>query len=328
MNKCLALVFAVLVAAIAAPALAQNFPDRPIRVIVPYPPGGPTDTVARVATKGLDAAIGQALIIENVAGAGGRIGARDVARATPDGYTLLLGGTNDNAITPALYKNLDYDPVAGFLPVAALATDSEALVTNPTLPAHTLTELVRYAKEHPGKLSSGAAIGIAPHLLLQFIRARSGVDIVFVPYKGSAPAIADLLGNQIQLTVTTKSVLLPLIAAGKLRALAVTATERWPELPDVPTLRESGFDGFPAAIWFGLLAPAGTPPDVIAKLNAAVNARLISADMQAAIARIGLQARPLSVPAFKTVLGDEVRLWETVRREAGVSLEEPEAPAK
>jgi tripartite-type tricarboxylate transporter receptor subunit TctC len=324
MNSFLAIVFAAAVAAITgtrAPARAQNFPDHPVKVIVPYPAGGPADTVARVTTQGLGAELGGSIIIENVVGAGGRLATKDVTRATPDGYTLLLSGSNEYAITPALYKDLDYIPAKQLVPVAAVATDSNAIVVNPSLPVHSLAELVRYTKDHPGKLTSGATIGISPHLTLEYFRAHTGIDIVFVPYKGAAPALADAIGNQIQVSASAKSVLLPLITSGRLRALAVTSAERWPELPDVPTFRESGLEGFPPAIWFGLLAPAGTPPGVIVKLNAAENARLRSPEMQASIARIGLQPRVLTPQEFAAVLADEVRLWKAVVDEAGVHLE-------
>lgn len=323
MNRVLAAavgVFAATIAA-AAPARAQGFPDHPVKVVVPYPAGGPTDTVARVATQGLGAELGQSVFIENVSGAGGRLGTKDVLRATADGYTLLLGGSNEYAITPALYRTIDYDPVKGFAPVAALAIDTNAIVVNPAVPVHSLAELVRYAKENPGKLTSGSTVGIAPHLLLEFFRVRTGIDLVFVPYKGAAPALADALGNQIQVTASAKSVLLPLIASGRLRALAVTSAQRWPELPTVPTLRESGFDGFPTAISFGLLAPAGTPSEVIARLNTAENARLKSPDIAAAIAKLGLEPSVLSPQAYATVLGEQVRLWHSVVQETGVKLE-------
>jgi tripartite-type tricarboxylate transporter receptor subunit TctC len=324
MNRFLAIVFAAAVTAstcAAAPADAQSFPDHPIKVVVPYPAGGPADTVARVTTQGLGDELGGSVIIENVVGAGGRLATKDVTRATPDGYTLLLSGSNEYAITPALYKDLDYNPAKQLVPVAAVATDSNAIVVNPSLPVHTLAELVRYAKDHPGKLTSGSTIGISPHLTLEYFRAHTGIDVVFVPYKGAAPALADAMGNQIQISASAKSVLLPLITSGRLRALAVTSAERWPELPDVPTFRESGLEGFPAAIWFGLLAPAGTPPGVIAKLNAAENARLRSPEMQASIARIGLQPRVLTSQEFAAVLADEVPLWKAVVDEAGVHLE-------
>ena len=261
------------------------------------------------------------MIVENVAGAGGRIGTRDVARAAPDGYTLLLGGTNDNAIAPVLYKNLDYDPAKDFVPVSAVATDSNAIVVNPEVPVHTLAELASYTKANPGKLTSGATLGIAPHLMLEFIRVRTGADMVFVPYKGAAPAIADVLGNHIQVNASAKSVLLPLIKDGKLRALAVSSAERWPELPDVPTLRESGLDGFPTAVWFVLMAPAGTPPAVITKLNEAVNLHILSKPIREGIRKIGLEPHVLAPEVLAKVIADETQLWQGVARETGVHLE-------
>ena len=316
------IVAAAAAAVFAAPVRAQTFPDHPIKLVVAYPPGGPNDTVTRVTTQGLGAALGQNVFIENVPGAGGRIGARDVARATPDGYTLLAGGTNINAIAPALYKTIDFDPVRDFAPVAALSSDSTALVINPSVPATTLAELVRYGKEHPGKLNAGSTLGIAPHLLIALVRARTGIDMTFVPYKGAAPAIADVVAGQIQVAASGKAVLLPLIKAGKLRAIAVASAERWPELPEAPTLRESGIDGFPTAVWDGLVAPAKTPPAIIAKINAAENARLRSPEIQAAVAKLGFQVRPLSPQQFGTELADQVRLWSAVARETGVKLDE------
>jgi tripartite-type tricarboxylate transporter receptor subunit TctC len=323
MSRVVAAALAVIAFGIAgaAFAVAQTFPDHVVKVVVPYPPGGPSDTTIRIATHNFAASLGQSVIIENEPGAGGRVGSRTVARSAPDGYTLLSGGTSENAIVPALYSNLDYDPVKDFVPVAALATDSNALVVNPSVPATTVAELVAYAKEHPGKLTSGATLGIAPHLVLEFFRARTGTDIVFVPYKGAAPAIADILGNQIQLNSSAKSVLLPLIKAGRLRALAVTSAERWPELPDVPTFREVGLDGFPPNLWFALMAPAATPSEVVAKLNAAVDAGLRTAETQDAIAKLGLQPRVLSAADFAAVMAKEVPLWKAVAQEAGVHLE-------
>jgi tripartite-type tricarboxylate transporter receptor subunit TctC len=320
MNKLLAIAFTVLVGGIDGTS-AQTYPDRAIKVVVPYPAGGPTDTVARTVTQGLSVDLGQSVIIENQAGAGGRIALKAVARAAPDGYTLLVGGTNNNAITPALYKDLDVDAVKDFAPVAALATDSLALVVHPSVPATTLAELVRYAKDNPGKLSSGGGIGIAPHFLLEFIRVRSNTQIVFVPYKGAAPATTDALAGQIQIHTTAKTTLLPLILSGRLRALAVTSAERWPELPDVPTLREAGFDGFPTAIWYGFLAPAGTPARVVGKLNAAVNLRLKSAETRSAFAKLGLDPREMAPQDFGTVLAEQRRLFEALAQQTGVKLE-------
>jgi tripartite-type tricarboxylate transporter receptor subunit TctC len=321
MKTFLAIVSVATALCATAPLQAQTFPDRPVKVIVAYPPGGPTDTIARLATQGIVEQLGQGMIVENIAGAGGRIGARDVARAAPDGYTLLLGGSNDNTIAPVLYKSLDYDPIKDFVPVSAVATDSNAIVVNPEVPVHTLAELASYTKANPGKLTSGATLGIAPHLMLEFIRVRTGADMVFVPYKGAAPAIADVLGNHIQVNASAKSVLLPLIKDGKLRALAVSSAERWPELPDVPTLRESGLDGFPTAVWFVLMAPAATPPAVITRLNEAVNSHILSEPIREGIRKIGLEPHVLAQDVLAKVIADETQLWQGVARATGVHLE-------
>jgi tripartite-type tricarboxylate transporter receptor subunit TctC len=305
----------------ASLAYADNYPSRVIKIVVAYPPGGPTDTVARIATQGLGEALGQSVIIENISGAGGRIGGRDVARATPDGYTLFVGGTNDNAITPLIYSNLEYNPVKDFTAVAALASDSNAIVVNPAVPVHSLAELVTYSKANPGKVTAGGTVGIAPHLLLAYFIAKSGADIMYIPYKGGAPAMTDALGNQIQVFGSAKAILLPLIKAGKLRALAVTSAQRWPELPDTPTMRESGYDQFPTQVWFNLMAPAATPTDILNKLNAAENARLQSPEVQSAIAKLGLETRVFTRKDLNDLLAKEGVLWQEVAHVSGVHLD-------
>jgi tripartite-type tricarboxylate transporter receptor subunit TctC len=319
MSKSLAVVVALLTLGIAC-ASAQTYPDRPIKVVVPYPAGGPTDTIARTVTQSLSGALGQSIVIENQSGAGGRIAMKQVAHAAPDGYTLLLGGTNNNAITPALYKDLEFDAVKDFAPVATLAIDLLGVVVHPSVPVKTMAELAAYARANPGKLSSGGGVGISPHFLLEFIRVKSGANIVFVPYKGAAPALIDAIAGQIQIHSTAKSVLLPQIKAGKLRALAVEGTARWPELPDVPTLTEAGFDGFPPAIWYGLLAPAKTPPAVVAKLNAAVKQQLQSNEVKAGFAKLGLEAKSLSPQEFGDVLVKERELWAALAQQTGIKL--------
>jgi tripartite-type tricarboxylate transporter receptor subunit TctC len=321
MRKSLVILLSVFAVAAATLAYADNFPSRVIKIVVAYPPGGPTDTVGRVTTQGLGEALGQSVIIENIAGAGGRIGGRDVARAAPDGYTLLLGGTNDNAITPLIYSNLDYNPAKDFTAIAALASDSNAIVVNPAVPVHSLAELVSYSKANPGKVTAGGTVGIAPHLLLAYFIAKSGADIMYVPYKGGAPAMTDALGNQIQVFGSAKAILLPLIQAGKLRALAVTSAKRWPELPDVPTMRESGDDQFPTEVWFNLMAPAATPPDILTKLNAAENARLQSPEVQSALAKLGLETRVFTQKDLNDLLAKEGVLWQEIARVSGVHLE-------
>jgi tripartite-type tricarboxylate transporter receptor subunit TctC len=317
----LALVSMGLAAAAAQEARTQAFPNHVIRIVVPFPAGGPTDLLARHVARRLAAVLGQGVIVENEAGAGGRTGTQAVARATADGYTLLLGGTNSNAMAPALYRNLAYDPIKDFAPVAAIATDSDALVIDPALPVASIAELIAYAKANPGKLVSGAALGIFPHFALEVLRSRAKLDIVFVPYKGAAPVITDFLGGHIQLTMAAKSVLLPHIRAGKMRALAVTSNKRWPELPDVPTMRESGFAGYPSEIWFGLLAPAATPPAVVARLNAAVNQSLQSGALRESFAQLGLEPKVGTAADFAAAIADDARQWDAIVKETGIKLE-------
>jgi tripartite-type tricarboxylate transporter receptor subunit TctC len=319
MWKSIAVSFALLLAGIIG-APAQSYPDRSIKVVVPYPAGGPTDTIARAVTQSAAAALGQSIVIENQAGAGGRIALKQVANAAPDGYTLLMGGTNNNAITPAVYKDLDFDAVKDFAPVAAVAIDLLGVVVHPSVPVKTLKELAAYAKANPGKLTSGGGVGIAPHFLLEFIRVNSGANIVFVPYKGAAPALTDAIAGQIQMHSTAKSVILPQIQAGKLRGLAVQGDKRWPELPDVPTLAEAGFDGFPPAVWYGFLAPAKTPTAVIAKLNVAINQQVKTPEVQATFAKLGIETRSLSPQEFGEVLVKERERWAALAQQTGIKL--------
>jgi len=305
----------------ATPSRAQTFPSRLIRIVVPFPAGGPTDLLARHVSQRLSAMLGQGVIVENEPGAGGRTGTQAVARANPDGYTLLLGGTNSNAMAAALYKTLNYDPIRDFVAVAAIATDSNALVVNPSVPAKTIAELVSYAKANPGKLVSGAALGIFPHFALELLKVRTEIDMIFVPYKGAAPAITDLLGGQIQVGAAAKSVLLPHIQAGKLRPLAVTSMARWPELREVPTMREGGFAGYPSEIWFGLLAPAATPPAIVARLNAAINQCLRSAELRESFAKLGLEVKIGTPSDFAAAIADDAKEWGGIVKETGIKLE-------
>jgi tripartite-type tricarboxylate transporter receptor subunit TctC len=303
------------------PAAGQSYPVRPIKIVVPYPPGGPSDVAARLVSQPLAAKLGQSVIIENLPGAGGRTGAKAAAQASPDGYTLLLGGTNPNAIAQSIYSSLNFEPIRDFTAVGVIGVDSNALVVNPAVPVNTIQELIQYSKANPGKLSAGATLGIGPHVSLELLRARTGASMLFIPYRGAAPAISDLLGNQIQIGMTSKAVLLPLIREGKLRALAVTSDERWPELPDVPTMRESGFQGIPAYLWIGLLAPAHTPEPVIDKLNASMNEGLKAADIQVSIAKLGLEPRSVTPQEFTARLAEEARLWAAAVKESGVKLD-------
>jgi tripartite-type tricarboxylate transporter receptor subunit TctC len=302
-------------------ARAQSYPDRVIKLVVPFPAGGPTDIMGRIAGQLVSSALGQNVVVENRPGAGGTIGSQDVAHADPDGYTLLLGGTNTNAINAAIYKNLNYDPIKDFTPIASIAADSSALVISPSIPATTLPEFVAYLKSNPGKLTCGAVLGIAPHVMVEYFKVITGTDMVFVPYKGGTALIPDLLGGQIQMTFGAKSFFLSYIQAAKLRPLAVTSDTRWPELPDVPTMRESGFSNFPAYQWFLVLAPARTPPAVIEKLNAAINDGLKSPDIQAQLAKLGTEPRIRSQQDLVKFMAEEAKQWNAMVSSAEIKID-------
>ena len=302
-------------------ARAETYPSHTVRIIVPFPAGGPTDVAARLILQPLTAILGQTIIIENQSGAGGRSGSRYVARATPDGYTLLLGGTNLNSIIPALYKNMEYDAVKGFVAVASIATDPTVMVVGPGVTAKTVAEFIADAKANPGKLKYGSAPGLASHLAAELLKERAGIDVPFIPYRGGAPAITDLLGGQIDMLFNNRSVLLQLIQDGRLRALAVTTTKRWPELPNVPTMAESGFPGFPEEVWYGLLAPAGTPAPIVEKLNTAVNEALKSPELRANLAKLGNEAKIGTPAAFGAVLAADYEKYDAIVKSTGIKVE-------
>jgi tripartite-type tricarboxylate transporter receptor subunit TctC len=303
------------------PTFSQSYPDRMIKIIVPYPGGGPTDVMARLIAQRLSASLGQTVIVDNRPGAGGTIGTKVVASAPPDGYTLQLANLGALVIAPALYKNIDYDPIKSFTPVAIAGISSFVLVVTPTVPAKTVPELIAYAKANPGKLNHGAVLSASPHLLGELFKVRSGTDILFVPYKGTAPVMTDLIGGQIQLAFEAKSALLPLIQQGKLRALAVTSETRWPELPDVPTMSETGFADLTSSFWQGVVAPANTSATVVSKLNATINEGVKSSEMQASFAKLGLDAKTGSPEEFGAIIASDVPKWAEIVRMTGAKAE-------
>jgi tripartite-type tricarboxylate transporter receptor subunit TctC len=300
---------------------AQSYPDRPIKLVVPFPAGGATDTAARLVAQRLQVALGQSVIVENQGGAGGTIGSRQVARAAPDGYTLLMGSIGTFGSQPLLYR-LDYDPHKAFVPVATLVIDKIVLVAGPSLRIKTVDELVQYARANPGKLNYGNAIGIGPQLVAELFKIKAGTNIVHIPYRGGAPMIADLVAGQIDLTINGKSVLLPHIQAGKLTALAVIGAQRWSELPEVPTLVEAGYLDVPYDTLFGVVAPAGTPAAVIDKLNGVINDGLKSAEMRASFAQLGIEPIVTSPQEFAAIIAQEVPKWAQVVRITGVKAAE------
>jgi tripartite-type tricarboxylate transporter receptor subunit TctC len=269
----------------------------------------------------MQAGLGQTIIIENQGGAGGTIGTRQVAHAPADGYTLLMGSIGTFGSQPLLYK-LDFDPRKAFVPVATTVVDKIVLVVRPSLPVKTVDELVRLAKANPGKLNYGNAIGIGPQLVAELFKVKSGTNIVHVRYRGGAPMISDLLAGQIDMTINGKSVLLPHIQAGKLRALAVTGAARWPELPDVPTLVEAGYLDAPYDAMFGIVAPAGTPALVIERLNAVINEGLRSPEMRASLRQLGIEPAITTPQEFSAIIAEEIPKWAEVVRITGVKVAE------
>jgi tripartite-type tricarboxylate transporter receptor subunit TctC len=302
----------------AGAAFAQEYPSHPIKLVVPFAAGGATDTSARIIAQQMHKSLGQPVLVENQGGAGGTIGTRQVAHAAPDGYTLLSGSISTFGSQPLLYR-LDYDPHKAFAPVATISIDGQALVVRPSLPAQTVAELVQRAKLDSG-LTYGSSIGIGPHLLIELFKIRTGTSIVHVPYRGGAPMISDLLAGQIDMTINGKSVLLPHIQAGKLRALAVSGQTRWPELPEVPTLIETGTMDAPYDALFGILAPSGTPAPVIERLNAVISEGLRSAETRASFAKLGIEPMIATPAEFAAIIAREVPKWAEIVRITGVKV--------
>ena len=319
----------VLVAALVAPAVhaqgaappAGAYPTKPITMVVPFPPGGPTDLVARVLAQKIGEQMGQSVLVDNRGGANGNIGAAYVAKAPADGYTILYN-TSSITLSPSLYKNVPYDVSKDFLPVASVAVVPLGLVVNPSVPANTVAEFVAYAKANPGKLSYGSAgNGNVTHLgAFQFVQAN-GLEATHVPYKGSAPADVDLVGGQIQFMTDTVNSVMPFVRDKRLKMLAVTTGKRMALFPDVPTLAESGMPGFEVGAWQGVMAPAGTPPAVVTRLNAEIVAALKTPAVRERLALQG--AEPLgSTPAeYGDYVQKELRRWAGVVKATGVTLD-------
>ena len=316
----LLLLLAAAAIAMASVAQAQTYPVKPIKLVVPFPAGGATDTTARLVAQRLQLGLGQSVIIENQGGAGGSIAAKQVALAQPDGYTLMMGSLSTFGTHPVLYK-LDYDPMKAFAPVASAVIDKLVMVAGPSLPVKTIQELVAHAKANPGKLNYGNAIGIGPHFTVEIFKIKSGTDIVHIPYRGGAPMIADLIAGQIHMTINGKSVLLPHIHAGKVRPLAVTSARRWADFPDVPTMRELGYMDKPYDTLFGVVAPAGTPAAIVARLNATINEGLRSAETRAALDKLGIEPLMSSPEEFAAMIADEAPKWAEAVRLTGIKVE-------
>jgi len=302
-------IFAVLVLICAAPAPAQDYPNRPVRIIVPTPAGGPVDVMARLLANALPETLKQSVFIENKPGAGNTLGSRLAAAADPDGYTLMVSAASGLIMSPMIHKNAGYD-LDSFTPVMLIAEAPQVLVIDPALPFKSVAELVAYAKAHPGKLnySTGGA-GTLPHLAAELFKNLAGVDIVHVPYKGGGPALTAVMAGEAQLTFDTLGTSLQLIRDGKLRVLAIGAAARVPDLPDVPTMAELGMPELTAGAWTALMAPRRTPPEIVAKLNAAANAALKSERMRATLAKFGAQPRGGSPADLAAHIARERAKW-------------------
>jgi tripartite-type tricarboxylate transporter receptor subunit TctC len=306
---------AILIAAGASSA--QAWPEKPIRLIVPLVAGGAPDGMARLTATALSARLGQPVIVENRPGGGGTLGTREVVRAAPDGYTLLFVGLN-HVFAPSMAKNLDYDPVKDFAPISTVGTGWYTLVVAPSVPAKSVKELAAYAKANPGKLNWGFGTATGPHLFGEMFAAATGMDVSRIPYKGGTQAIRDLLGGHVHMTFSVTALTLPLIREGRLRALAVSSATRDRDLPDVPTMTESGLPQMTRGFWSGLLAPAGTPAPIVNRLNAEVNAILATSDMKVSLAKLGFEPKLGSPQEFAAMLLDEIATWKAVAKTAGI----------
>ncbi len=303
-------------------AQGEPYPARPIKIIVPTPAGGPVDVIGRLVANHLATANGQTVVVDNRPGAGNTIGSKEAAQAEPDGYTLLYSSASGLVLAPMLQKNAGYDPITSYDPIALVAQSSTILVVHPSVPAHTVAELVAHARANPGKVNfSSGGIGVLPHLIGEWFKSRAGIDIVHVPYRGGGPSINDLVGGQVQMTFEGVSVLRPLIESGKLRALAVTSAKRLPQLPDLPTMIESGFPDFVSVSWTGLLAPARTPREIVDRLNAQINAGVASPEFKAALARLGNEPLGGTPQDFADLIKADIAKWAPVVKALGLKAE-------
>jgi len=300
----------------------SSYPSKPVRLVVPFPAGGTTDILARAAAQKLSEAWGQQVIVDNRPGAGGNIGAELVAKAPPDGYTLLMGTVGTHAINSSLYSKMPYDHIKDFAPAVLVAGVPNVLVVNPSMPFNSVQDLIAYAKANPGKLNfASSGSGTSIHLSGELFKSLTGVQITHVPYKGSAQALTDLLGGQVQLMFDNLPSSLAFIKAGKLRALAVTSTTRAAALPDVPTMVEAGVPGFEATAWFGILAPAGTPREAITRINTEIAKWLASPDAREKLSAQGAIAAGGSPEDFAKHIASETAKWARVVKESAAKVE-------
>jgi tripartite-type tricarboxylate transporter receptor subunit TctC len=307
---------------VAGGAAAQEYPDRDIRLVVPFPPGGGADILARTIAPRLSRALGKPIVVDNRPGAGGNVGAEYVAKAAPDGYTLLYGTNGTHAINASLYRNLRFDPAKDFVPVSRMTTIATLLIVNPQLPVNSVEELIRYAKANPGKVNfASAGNGTTSHLAGELFKTMAGVDIVHVPYGGGAKAVIDLIGGQVQMMIDVMPNALPLAKDGRARGLAVGTATRYPGAPEFPTIAESGVPGFEASAWDGIFVPAGTPAPIVARLNAAIRETLEDPQIAEALRARGAQPAPNSPEAFARHIAESSERWARAVRASGAKID-------
>ncbi len=301
--------------------LAQGYPGKPIRIVVPFAPGGGADIIARILGQKMTDSWGQQVVVDNRAGASGNIGAEIVAKAAPDGHTLLMA-SSALAINPSVYRSVPYDPIKDFAPITQPALLPNILVVHPSVPAKTVRDLIALAKSRPGQLAyASAGAGTGTHLAAEMFKLQAGVDMVHVPYKGGGAVISDLLGGQVALTFATLPSVMPYVKAGRLHALAMTTTKRWPGLPAVPTIAESGFQGFEISTWIGLLAPAGTPKDVVGKLHGEVTRILKLPDVRERFDSLGMEPVGDTPEQFAAYIRSELAKYAKVVKQSGARVE-------
>lgn len=321
MNRTLRIIAGLALAAVAVSAAAQTYPQKPIRLIIPFPPGGPRDVQARLIGPKLTEAWGQPVVVDNRAGANGIIGIGLGAKAEPDGYTLVMISAGF-AAAPSLYAKLPYDSVRDFAPVAPLTSGPGIVVVNPSLPVRSIRELVAHARSRPGQLFFGSAGNGAPsHLAVELFKSMAGIDLVHVPYKGMAPAITDLIAGRLQLSIPTIPGGLPHAKSGKVRALAVTGPQRSAAAPELPTVAEAGLPGYLATNWYGLVAPARTPRPVVGKLNQEIGRILAIPEVRERLTNIGMEPGSNTPEQFAEFIKSEIAKWAKVVKAAGVRLQ-------